>query len=116
MPVFVNEEPREVEVEFEGNKYKFKVKDLTWAQTNQIVNMCTTYGNDNTVKFDIDKYYRESLVRMIVKSPPEVPISALTLVQLTPEFGRKLAELVPLPSGGADAAAAQFQDSNQKSA
>ena len=98
--VFVQEEPREVEIEFSGKKYVFKVKDVTWSQMNKAVNRCTTVTRDGRVSFDIDRYYREMLCEMVVESPKEIPINPISVTKFNTKFGEKLASLVPLPTAG----------------
>jgi hypothetical protein len=97
--IFVPDSTKEVIIAFGEKEYKFKVKSPTWATVSKVMNACVTFGKDGSFKFDMYKYYRDMLLDIVVESPPEVPISAITLTKLTPEFGQALAKLVPAPGG-----------------
>jgi len=98
--VFVSEESREVEIEHEGEKYQLKLRELSWSEMNKVLSKCTSYSADRRGTFDLDQYYREALIAMVVESPWG-PMTHQLLVKFSPEFGAKLEALVPMPGGGA---------------
>ena len=102
--VFRNEQLRDVEVEHEGVKYVFKVRDLSWSGMNKVLSRCSSFTADRKGVFDLDLYYREALLAMVVETPMVEPFKGgpLThqmLTSFTPEFGSKLEALVPVPGG-----------------
>lgn len=102
MPIVYDGVPKEVEILFEGQKLVFKVRNLSWSAMNQILSKCSSFTQDKKAIFDLDLYYREALIAMVVGTPTTPPFNGgpLThalLVSLSPEFGSKLEELVPLP-------------------
>ena len=98
--VFRSEEIREVEVEHEGSVYKLKLKACSWSEMNKILSKCSSYTADRKGVFDLDLYYREALIAMVIESPWG-PFNHTLLVKFSPEFGAKLEALVPLPGGAA---------------
>ena len=96
--VFSGSELREIEIEHEGKKYIFKVKDLSWSAMNKVLSKCTSYTADRRGVFDLDQYYREALIAMVAESPWG-PLTHQLLTTFSPEFGSKLEALVPVPGG-----------------
>ena len=96
--VFRNAEVHEVIVEHEGTEYKLTVKDLSWSEMNKILSKCTIYSADKKGTFDLDVYYREALIKMVLDSPWG-PFDHKLVVTFSPEFGGKLEKLLPTPGG-----------------
>lgn len=96
--VFRSEDIREVVISHEGKDYTFKLRELGWSDTNKLISKSTSYTADRKGVFDLDTYYREALMKMVVESPWG-PMTHQLLVKLSPAFGAKLEALVPLPGG-----------------
>ena len=105
MPIVYDGVPKDIEVEFEDQKYVFKVKSLSWSEMNRILSKCSSFTQDKKAIFDLDLYYREALIAMVVGTPSVSPFNGgpLThqlLVSFSSEFGSKLEAFVPLPGAG----------------
>ena len=96
--ILVKKEPKPVEIEFEGEMYKFKIRDLSWAERNLIISRSVSYKGGGAV-IDLDAYFRQSLQEMIVEAPWPKERTAIVLKELGGKFGELLQAYVPSPFG-----------------
>ena len=92
--LYANREPKELEIEYNGATYLFKYRPLTWAERNRVMSEALTVDANDKGHFDLDKYQRGCLQRMLTEHPFDEDL-AVALVKLDDEIGRKLAEIVP---------------------
>jgi len=92
--LFASQEPKEIDIEFEGATWKFKIKELTWAQKNKILSGAISVGKDGSPSFDVDKYMREMLCAILVDAPWGQTTHTI-LAQIKPGLGAKLEALIP---------------------
>ena len=100
--VFRTEEVKEVTIEHKGKTYVLKIKELGWSEMNKVLSKCTAYTQDKKGIFDLDMYYREALIAMVVESPWG-PFNHRLLTTISAEFGSKLEALIPALGGGGEA-------------
>ena len=98
MSVFRDEVLKEVVIEYEGEKYPLKVRELSWSGMNRVLSKCSSFTADKRGVFDLDLYYREALIEMVVESPWG-PFTHKLLTSFSATFGQKLEALVPVPGG-----------------
>lgn len=98
--IYSTGETRSIELEYKEVKIPIVVRDLTWAEKNQILDICVKAGNGGTPTFSYDKYMREVLSRIIV-SAPWGRTDQMFFSKITPEFGAMLEKLIPKSLGDA---------------
>jgi len=102
----VSDKPRIERFEYEGETYEIEVKDLTWAQKNQIISKATKIDKVGNATFDIDIFNRECLLRILGKCKitskdgkvREVTFDAPTLLGIKADFGAILEKFIPSPT------------------
>ena len=92
----VSQELKSVVLEFKGQEYSFKLKDLSWSTRNKIISKCMVVV-EKSVSLDIDKYYRMCLKEMIVEAPWDLSKTDEMLSRLSGDFGYALQKFVPNP-------------------
>jgi hypothetical protein len=92
--IFISEDIKETEVEYQGKKFALKIKPITWSKKNQILTKCFTYGQDGQMSFNFDKYMKEILVEIIAEAPWG-KTDQIFLSRIKPDFGAILEKLVP---------------------
>ena len=93
--LYADRELKEAVIEHNGVEYLFKYRKLTWSERTRVMSEAITLGDNNVGRFDIDKFQRGCLLRMIQEHPFEDDLS-IALIKLDDEVGRKLTEqLVP---------------------
>lgn len=92
--LFVNPEPKEVEIEFEDEIFTFKVREVSWATKNKILGNCVKMNPGSPPSFELDRFMREMLCATIVEAPWGETTN-LVLSQLKTGFGTKLEILIP---------------------
>lgn len=108
---FVKEELTGFEVEYQGETYKFKKRELSWRQQNKVVSKCFKIS-DQGLSFDLDLYCTEILRKILVEHPWDNLEIALT--RLNEEFGNVLMNHVPKPPFMESAEEASFFDQGSK--
>lgn len=88
------EDTKEIVLKFEGKDIPITVRDLTWAEKNQVLGGCFVYKTDGSMGFDIDRYMKSMLTKMIVKAPWG-KTDMIFLTQIKANFGNLLQSLVP---------------------
>lgn len=88
MGIFVKDEVKKVEIEFEGEIYEFEIKELTWSQQNSLISECTELSKSKKIKFDQEKYTRKCLLACVTKAPFDM--TNANLMKLSRDFGKLL--------------------------
>lgn len=87
--LFASAETREIEIEYNNKMWKFVVRDLTWAEKNQIISesaiMKSTNKGAAAARFDVNRYNQLYLEKTVVEGPFE--INRVNLLKLNAEFG-----------------------------
>lgn len=65
----VSREPKEVELNIEGEVLKIKIRALSWSLKNQYVSLNSFRDDSSKFHFDVDGYVRSCLKYMIVEAP-----------------------------------------------
>lgn len=94
--LFVSDEQKEVELRFQDQDFKIKIKSVSWSKKNQILSRCLSYSAAGDVQFNIDRYMKDMICEIIV-SAPWGETNHIFLTRLKPEFGAILEKLVPRP-------------------
>lgn len=94
--IIATRESKEISIDFEGTTYKFKIRDLTWAERNLIISRSATF-KVNGMSIDLDFYFRNALQEMIVEAPWPKEKTTLVLRDLNSKFGELLQAFVPSP-------------------
>lgn len=92
--IFTSNADKEVVLTFEGKEIRIKVRELSWSEKNTILSQCFTYNSDSSVSFNLDKYMKLVLSRIIV-SAPWGETNQIFLTKIKPAFGAMLEKLVP---------------------
>lgn len=100
--LFADRSIREKTIEYNGKVWKFKYRELTWAQIGRITSKATKtvdVGGDVQVTFDIGEYSKQYLLETITEAP--FPMNQASFLKLSVDFGRLLAEaFVEMPTLG----------------
>lgn len=92
--IYLDDNLKEIEVEYNNVLIKIKIKNMSWSKKNQILTECFIYNTDGNIKFNFDKYMKRMLQEMIVEAPWG-PTNEIFLNRIKPDFGSKLEKLVP---------------------
>ena len=100
--LFSDRSIREKNIEYNGKIWRFKYRELTWAQNGRITSKATkTLGEGDKVQvvFDIAEYGKQYLLETLVEAP--FPINPASLLKLSDKFGRLLSDaFVDMPTLG----------------
>jgi len=94
--LFVSEEVQEFEIEHEGKKWKFKIKELPWLKVNQLLGKALKISQTG-IEVQLDSWYENYLIEALVEAPWQLSETRLALRKLGPKFGAKLEKKVPRP-------------------
>jgi len=81
-------------IEHNGKVWRFKYRELTWAEKNRALSAAGSIDENREAHFDLDKYQRMCLSKMLTETPFKEDIT-VALIKLDHEVGDQLAELVP---------------------
>jgi len=97
--IFKSDAIREVTFEYKGTPVKVKLGEASWSEKNKILTKCFTYKNDGSVSFDLDRYVKDMIRKIVlgitVGSTAVPEINDIFFTRLNPEFGSLLEKLVP---------------------
>lgn len=100
--LFADRSIKEKTIEYNGKIWKFKYRELTWAQVGRISSKATKtvdVGGDVQVTFDIAEYSRQYLLETITEAP--FPMNQASFLKLSVDFGRLLSDaFVEMPALG----------------
>jgi len=105
--ILVSDVPEEFEIEFKGEKFKFKMKKLPWLKVTGLLSRATSYNGKGAASVNMDMYYEEYLIAALTEAPWNLEESRFVLRKLDPAFGDLLENYVPKP-GGAEAEKISF--------
>ena len=83
------------ELQFQGKKWTFYYREMTWGEKNECVDAAQVWVNGE-FSFSISKYYVMALQKMLIRSPVR-PITETTLSRLNRDIGEALTSIVPNP-------------------
>jgi len=84
-----------LELQFQGKKWTFYYREMTWGEKNECVDAAQVWVNGE-FSFSISKYYVMALQKMLIRSPVR-PITETTLSRLNRDIGEALTSIVPNP-------------------
>ena len=98
--ICVGGEDEEFSIDFGGQTWKFKKRELTWSKINSILSevMEIDPSNNGKVKFNVEKYNELTLKALLTETPWNLADTGVVLKQIKPEFGQLLEEHIPHPS------------------
>lgn len=98
--IFADRSIKDKNIEYNGKIWKFKYRELTWAQIGRITSKATKtmdVGGDVQVTFDIEEYSRQYMLETIVEAP--FPMNQASFLKLSVDFGRLLSDaFVEMPA------------------
>lgn len=94
--LFSSPQEKSLEIIFEGQKWIFKYKELTWGEKTACVDKAQSWDETNGFQFSLQTYYATALTRMLTDSPIR-PITETTLNKLDRRIGERLVSIVPQP-------------------
>jgi hypothetical protein len=94
--LFSSPQEKSLEIIFEGQKWVFKYKELTWGEKTACVDKAQSWDEVNGFQFSLQTYYASALTRMLTDSPIR-PITETTLNKLDRRIGERLVSIVPQP-------------------
>jgi len=95
--ILVSEVPTEFEIEYKGERFKFKMRRLPWLKVTGILSKATSYTGKGGASVNMDMYYEEYLIAALAEAPWNLEESRFVLRKLDPAFGDLLEEYVPKP-------------------
>lgn len=102
--LFTDTKPKPISIDFEGEKWEFQYRELSWLERTQIVDDSLNIGQGGQHVLDLTKYYEVSLLKMLVKGPQGFDINLTNIQRMEPEVGNQLCNLiVPSPFNQVDA-------------
>ena len=90
----MDDETKEVVLNYEGVEIKLKMRPISWSRKNQILSGALTISQGGGMSFNFDRYMKETLCEMIVEAPWG-KTTQLFLSQIKPDFGQMLEALAP---------------------
>jgi len=95
--LYVDRTEKEKAIRHNGKIWRFKYRELTWAEKNRAISAAGSIDENKVGHFDVDKYNRVCLSKMLTETPFKEDLG-IALIKLDPEVGNQLAELVPSTS------------------
>ncbi len=100
--ILVNEEVKSYEIEFKGEKFNFKVKELPWVRLTKIASKCLDYSTSK-VTIDRSEFDVLFLEEALVEAPWPLDKTRLIVRKLNKDFGNILREkVIPQPFASED--------------
>jgi hypothetical protein len=95
--IFVSDEPRECTIEYKGQKFCFKFKELPWALISKIASKSLDYTGKKVV-MDKSEFDILCLEASLVEAPWPLDKTRYVVKRLNTEFGELLRKaIVPEP-------------------
>jgi hypothetical protein len=100
--ILVEEEAIEHELEFKGEKFTFKVRELPWVQITKIASKCLDYSGKKVV-IDRSEFDTQFLEMALVEAPWPLDKTRIIVRRLNKDFGNILrTKIIPEPFGQED--------------
>ena len=94
--LYASTEEEKLEIIFQGQRWIFKYRELTWGEKNACVDQAQSWDQETGFQFSLSKYYAGALTRMLTDSPIR-PITETTLSRLDRRIGEQLIAIIPNP-------------------
>ena len=95
--ILVGDQIAEHEVEFKGEKFIFKVRELPWVQITKIASKCLDY-NGNKMVIDRSEFDTQYLEMALVEAPWPLDKTRMIVRRLNKDFGNILrTKVIPEP-------------------
>ena len=94
--IFAKESPEEFDIDYNGKKYHFKLRELPWLKVNKLLSKAARIEK-GSVSISLDTWYEEYLVEALVEAPWPLAETRVALKRLGSKFGKKLEDHVPQP-------------------
>ena len=92
--IFSRDEIKDTTISYKGVEFKLKVRDLTWAEKNQILSKCMVYDKDGGMALNYHTYVKEALKKIVVEAPWG-KTDEIFFTRVNSSFGSELEKLVP---------------------
>ena len=86
--LFASSEHRDIDIEYKNKIWQFTIRDLTWAEKNQIISQSAGISGkkgSSKATFDVNKYNQMYLEKCVIKAPFEM--NKMNILKLNEEFG-----------------------------
>ena len=95
--ILIGDQIAEHEVEFKGEKFIFKVRELPWVQITKIASKCLDY-NGNKMVIDRSEFDTQYLEMALVEAPWPLDKTRMIVRRLNKDFGNILrTKVIPEP-------------------
>tara|TARA_Y100000034_G_C6815799_1_gene366996 strand:- start:141 stop:557 length:417 start_codon:yes stop_codon:yes gene_type:complete len=95
--ILIGEQAINYEVEFKGEKFTFKVRELPWVQITKIASKCLDYSGKK-VLIDRSEFDTQFLETALVEAPWPLSKTRLVVRRLNKDFGNILrSKIIPEP-------------------
>ena len=100
--ILIGEQAINYEVEFKGEKFTFKVRELPWVQITKIASKCLDYSGKKVV-IDRSEFDTQFLEMALVEAPWPLDKTRIIVRRLNKDFGNILrTKVIPEPFGRED--------------
>ena len=96
--ILAGDEVEEIKIEYKGNVYEFKIRELPWTKINNLISRCVQFEKKKVIP-DLGEFYLLYLESALVSAPWPLDQTRIYLKRLDRVFGRKLEEFLPNPFG-----------------
>jgi hypothetical protein len=98
--ILISEQIREVKVEFKGQEWNFKLREIPWVMINKIASRCMDY-NGKKVLIDRSEFDIQFLEAALVEAPWPLDQTRMVVRRINKEFGNILrTKVIPEPLEG----------------
>ncbi len=95
--IFVSDEPKECTIEFKGQKFRFKFRELPWALISKIASKSLDYTGKKVV-MDKSEFDIQCLEASLIEAPWPLDKTRYVVKRLNTDFGELLRKaIVPEP-------------------
>jgi hypothetical protein len=91
--IFITDETKEYDIEFKGEKFHFKVREIPWVTLNKIASKAMDY-NAKKVTIDRSEYDILFLEAALVEAPWPLDKTRMVIKRINKEFGNALRKIV----------------------
>ena len=100
--ILVNDQIREVKVEFKGQEWNFKLREIPWVMINKIASRCMDYTGKKVV-IDRSEFDIQYLEASLVEAPWPLDQTRMVVRKINKDFGNILrTKVIPEPFAAED--------------
>ena len=95
--LYADQSEKTLVVKHNDKEYEFKYRDMTWSGRNKAISAATSIDQMNKGHFDLDRYKRLCLTKMITQHPFKEDLE-IALIKIDSKIGEQLEEIIPKPT------------------